>query len=87
MAGPERDQDVVGPRHECQLRDQVPALAGEADRRQRPFADDHRMDELDRDVPGVRASGRRAAGRDQPTASREALGHPVTDPRELIGVL
>ena len=60
------------------------ALGREPERRQRPLADDHRVDELDRDVAGVRARRRRAAEGDQAAAAGEALGHPVTAARERL---
>ena len=44
------------------------------------------MDELDRDVAGVRARRRRAPERDQPPAAGEALGHQVAQPREPLGL-
>ena len=68
------------------LRGERPALAREPDRRQRPLADDHRMDELDGHVADVRARRGRAAERDQPAAAREALGHPVAEPRDPLGL-
>ena len=61
-----------------ELRSQRPALAGQRDRGQRPLADDHRVDELDRDVAGVGAGGRIGPERDQPAVAGEALRHPVT---------
>ena len=46
-------------------------------RGQRALSDDHGMDELDRDVAGVRARRGRSAERDQAAAAGEALGHQV----------
>ena len=62
------------------------ALAGQPQRRQRPLADDHRVHELDGHVAHVGARGRRAPERDQPPAAREALGHPVAEPRQALGL-
>ena len=70
--GAERDHDVVGPREQPDLRDKRPSVAAKADRGQRPLADDHRVDELDRDVARVRACLRRAAEREQPPAARRS---------------
>ena len=57
------------------LRRERPALAREPDRRQRPLADDHRVDELDRDVAGVRARRRRVR-RARPAARRARSARP-----------
>ncbi len=54
----ERDRDVVWAHEQLDLLGQVPALAGEAERGQRPLPHDDGVDELDRHVPGVGA-GRR----------------------------
>ena len=62
------------------------ARSRQADRGQRALADDHGVDELDRDVVRVRARRRRGAEREQPTAAREALGHPVAEAREALGL-
>ena len=84
LVGPERDRDVVRAREQVDLAREVAALAGESDRGQRPLADDHRMNELDRDVTGVGARRRRHAERDQPAAAGEALGHQMAEPREPL---
>ncbi len=55
----------------------VAALGREADRRERPLADDHRVDELDGDVAGVRAR-RRASPRRRP-GGRRAQSAPPCD--------
>ena len=75
----ERHRDVLGLGLERDLRRDLPALAGEPERRQRALADDHRVDELDRDVARVGAVGRRRAERDEPPLAREALGHLVAE--------
>ena len=75
LGGLERDHDVLGRDEQRDLRGQRPALAREPDRRQRALADDHRVDELDRDVARVRARRRRGAERHEPPAAREALRH------------
>ena len=56
---------------------QRPALRREPDRRQRALADDHRVDELDRDVAGVGA--RRSANRRAPPAGRLSRTAPPSD--------
>ena len=66
--------------------DQVSPLPGETDRGQGALADDHRVDELDRNVASVRARRRRGPEGDQPPAAREALGHRVAEPRDPIGL-
>jgi hypothetical protein len=71
------ERDLVGDRA---------ALAGDAERGQRALADDHRMDELDRHVPRVGAVGGGGAERHEPALTREALGHPVTQPREALSL-
>ena len=53
---------------------QRPALGGQRERGQRPLADDHRVDELDRDVARVRA--RRAASGRARAAGRRARSAP-----------
>src|SRR5690606_21225550 len=53
--GGDGDDHVAGPYREAGLADRVGA--GERDRGQRAFADDDRVDELDRDVVGVRLPG------------------------------
>ena len=73
VVGAEPDHDVVVP-----LRSGRPGASdrsgAEADRGQRPLADDHRMDELDRDVVRVRACLRRA--RRRRAAARRARSAP-----------
>ena len=66
--------------------DELAALAAQRDGGQRALADDHRVDELHRDVAGVRARGGRAAERDQAPAAREALRHPVAQPGDPLGL-
>ena len=85
VEGAERDHDVVGLADQADLALERPAVAGQADRRQRPLADDHRVDELDGDVADVGARGGRDADRDQPPAPGEPLGHPVAEPGEGLG--
>ena len=62
------------------------AFGDDAERRERALADDHGMDELDRDVAHVGAGARRASERDEPPAGREALGHAVAEAREALGL-
>ena len=62
------------------------ALAGERQRGQRALADDHRMDELDRDVARVGAVGGRGAEGHETALAREALGHLVAQAREAVGL-
>ena len=84
-SAPKAIDDVVRLGDRLDLRGRAaPPSRGEPDRRQRALADDHRVDELDRDVARVRARRRRAADRDQPAAAREALGHPVAAAREPL---
>jgi hypothetical protein len=84
--GAEADHDVAGLEHQPRLLDQRPALARERERRQRALAHDHGVHELDRHVPSVRARRRRAPEGDQAPAAGEALRHPVTYPREPLGL-
>ena len=56
---------------------QRPALRREPDRRERALADDHRVDELDRDVAGVGA--RRPANGRAPPAGRPSRTAPPSD--------
>ena len=83
-SAPEGDRDVVGLGDQLDLRGERPALAREPDRRQRPLADDHRVDELDRDVADVGARRGGEADRDQPAAAREALGHQMAELRDPL---
>ena len=54
-------------------------MAGERDRRQRPFADDDGMNELDRDVVCIGARSARASEREQPSSACEPLRDPVAE--------
>ena len=63
-----------------------PTHRRQPDRRQRALADDHGMDELDRDVAHVGARRGRAAERDQAPAARETLRHAVAQPRDPLGL-
>ena len=83
LVGAERDRDVLGLGDQLDLDGERAALAGESDRRQRALADDHRVDELDGDVPDVRTCRRREPQRDQPAAAGEALCHPVAAARDV----
>ena len=85
LARAEGEDDVLGPRQQGELLAERAAVAGQPERRQRPLADDHRVDELDGDVAHVRARRRREPDRDQPPAAGEALGHPVAEPRQRLG--
>ncbi len=62
-------------RRQIELPVERAALGGQADRRQRALADDHRMDELDRDVAHVRAR-RRATRRARSGARRGRSARP-----------
>jgi hypothetical protein len=53
VAGAEGHGDVVGPRQQCHLGGQVAALASQSEGGQRALAHDHRVHELDGDVPRV----------------------------------
>jgi hypothetical protein len=86
LAGAEADSDVVGLREEAHLLGQRPTLAGEPDRGQGALADDDRVHELDRDVSGVRACGRRSPEGDQPTPTSEPLGHAMAEPGQALGL-
>ena len=77
LVGPETDRDVVRACDQESLRGEIAPFAGQSDRGQRALADDHRVDELDRDMARIGASGRRATEGDQPAAPGEALGHQV----------
>ena len=82
----EGDHDVVGLDRQLELVRQGARFAGQPERRQRALSDDHRMDELDRDVAHVRARGGGEAGRDQTPAAGEPLGHVVTEARDPLGL-
>ena len=86
VVGLEGQHDVVGRDQQRDLRGERPALAREPDRGQRALADDHRVDELDRDVARVRARRRRGAERHEPAAAREALRHPVAEAGDAVGL-
>ena len=75
----EREHHVLRPRHQ---RDLVGALEGE--RGQRALADDHGMDELDRDVPRVRPRRRRLPDREQPASGQEAVRHLRAETRNVF---
>ena len=73
-----------GSRDQLDLGGEITALSRQPDRRQCSLADDHRMDELDRDMADVRAGRRREPEGDQPPAAGEALGHPVAAARDAL---
>ena len=52
----ERDRNVISLDDHLHLEAQSPALGCQSDRRERALADDHRMDELDRDVARVESA-------------------------------
>ena len=86
LARLERDHRVAVGGESAELHLDRATLGADRDRRQRPLADDHRMDELDRDVSRVGARGRRRADRQQPSAAREAGGElmaAASDPLRL----
>ncbi len=86
LPGAEADRDVVRLGEQGDLPGERPALAGEAEGGQRPLADYHRVYELDGHVPCVRAGRGRLPERDQAPPAREALRHPVAEPREALGL-
>ena len=61
--------------HVVRLAQKPQPLARQGERRERPLAHDHRMDELDRDVVGIRPGLRRAPEGEQPPSADEPLGH------------
>ena len=82
--GSERDRDVLRAHEQLDLRRQ--RVVAHCDRRQRTLADDHRMNELDRDVARVRARGGRAAEGHQPPAPREPLRHQMAEAGEPLSL-
>jgi len=82
---PEREHDVARLGDQLELGRQRAALAGQRDGRERALADDHRVDELDRDVADVRAGRGRAPDRDQPPAAGEPLGHRMAQRGQVGG--
>ncbi len=83
---PKRHRDVLALGLQRDLVGHGAALAGDRQRGQRALADDHRVDELDRDVARVGAVGGRGAERHEPALAREALGHLVAQAREALGL-
>ncbi len=83
----EPDHDVVRLGEQVDLRGQDAAAGDEPDGGQGALADDHGMDELDRDVAHVGLLLRRPADRDQAAAAGEALGHRVAEARDPGGML
>jgi hypothetical protein len=83
----ERHRDVIGLGLECDLAGERAALAGEPERRKCRLADDHRMNEFDGNVAGVRTRGRRVAKSHQAATACESLGHPVTQTCDAFGLL
>src|SRR4051794_32878520 len=80
-----RQAAVVEVEHDVvRLGQRAELLGRERERRQRPLAHDHRVDELDRHVAGVRACGRRGGYGEQPAAGLEALGAGVAQPRDPL---
>jgi hypothetical protein len=84
VVGLEGEHDVVRGRRQRHLGGEWAALPRKPDRGQGALADDHRVDELDRDVARVRARRRRCPERQQAAAAREALGHAVAQAGDAI---
>ena len=66
--------------------DEIEVGRRDGERRKRTLADDHRVDELDRDMRGVGPGLRRRADREQPAATRESLRHGVAETRDAVGL-
>ena len=81
VRGWKRDDHVV------RLAQKLQPLARQGEGRERPLADDHRMDELDRDVVGIRPVLRRASEGEQPPSAEELLGHHAACTRERLRVV
>ena len=62
--------------------EQVDGAGLDRERRESPLADDHRMDELDRDMPRVRPGLRRSADGEEPAAAREPHRHCPAELRQ-----
>src|SRR5207248_2723168 len=76
----ERDDRVLGRPQEPELG----AIDGQGG--ERALADDHRVDELDRDVMRVRPGLRRAADGKQASAAYEDVGESPADGRDPVGL-
>ena len=82
----EGDRDVIRLANRLRLGEEVSALRRKADGGKGAFANDHRVDELDRHVPGVRAGDRSGAERDEAAAAGKALRHAMAAARDRLGL-